>query len=301
MESEVSSNNRKDMQQTAQPITIVECPRDAMQGWKEFIPTQQKVTYLNALLKVGFDILDFGSFVSPKAIPQMADTHEVMTQLDTSGSATKLLAIIANARGAEDAIKYDAIHYLGFPFSISETFQMRNTNKTIAQALDEVALIQEMCVKSGKELVLYISMGFGNPYGDEYSAALAIEWFRKIAALGITNIALADTIGVATPENISYIFGHLVPEFSKLSIGAHFHSTPATRIEKLDSAYQAGCRKFDSALLGIGGCPMAKDELVGNMDTDVLVGWAQRQQLPLQLDYDALHQARLIASQIFIH
>lgn len=289
------------MQQTAQNITIVECPRDAMQGWKEFIPTQKKVAYLNALLKVGFDLLDFGSFVSPKAIPQMADTHEVLPQLETAGSSTKLLAIIANIRGAEDAIKYDAIHYLGFPFSISETFQMRNTNKTIAQALEEIALIQEMCVKNGKELVLYISMGFGNPYGDEYSAALAIDWFRKIAALGITNIALADTIGVATPDNISYIFNHLVPEFGNLSIGAHFHSTPSTRIEKLDSAFKAGCRKFDSALLGIGGCPMAKDELVGNMDTDVLIGWAQQQQLPLHLDYDALHQARLIASQIFIH
>jgi len=297
----VSFANRNDMQQTAQNITIVECPRDAMQGWKTFIPTRKKAAYLNALLKVGFDILDFGSFVSPRAIPQMADTHEVLSQLDTAGSPTRLLAIIANIRGAEDAIKYDAIHYLGFPFSISETFQMRNTNKTIAQALEEVALIQELCVKNGKELVLYISMGFGNPYGDEYSAALAIDWFRKIAALGITNIALADTIGVATPENIHYIFSNLVPEFSNLSIGAHFHSTPSTRIEKLDSAYKAGCRKFDSALLGIGGCPMAKDELVGNMDTDVLIGWAQRQQLPLHLDYDALHHARLMASEIFIH
>ena len=189
----VSFANWNDMQQTAQNITIVECPRDAMQGWKTFIPTRKKAAYLNALLKVGFDILDFGSFVSPRAIPQMADTHEVLSQLDTAGSPTRLLAIIANIRGAEDAMKYDAIHYLGFPFSISETFQMRNTNKTIAQALEEVALIQELCVKNGKELVLYISMGFGNPYGDEYSAALATDWFRKIAALGITNIALADT------------------------------------------------------------------------------------------------------------
>lgn len=281
-------------------LQIIECPRDAMQGWTTFIPTEKKIAYLNALLKVGFDVLDFGSFVSPKAIPQLADTHEVMKHLDTN-SKTKLLAIIANERGADDALQYESIKYLGFPFSISETFQQRNTNKSIQASLEVVIRIQEKCVAADKELLLYISMGFGNPYGDEYSAALAIEWFGKLAAIGVKNIALADTIGVAAPANIDYIYKHLIPEFPNLEIGAHFHSTPSTRMEKLDSAWNAGCRKFDSALLGIGGCPMADDELVGNMDTDVLLGWAQQKQIPLNIDFDALHEARLLASDIFLH
>jgi hydroxymethylglutaryl-CoA lyase len=286
----------------APEIQIVECPRDAMQGWKEFIPTEKKIAYLNSLLQVGFDVLDFGSFVSPRAIPQMADTQEVLKHLHIGDSKTALLAIIANVRGAEDALKHDTIQYLGFPFSISETFQMRNTNKTIAQALEDVATIQKMCVANGKDMMLYISMGFGNPYGDAYSADLTIGWFEKIATLGIKNIALADTVGVATPQNIQYIFNHLIPAFPELSIGAHFHATATTRIEKLESAYNAGCRKFDAALLGIGGCPMAKDDLVGNMDTDVLIGWAQQaRNIPLQIDHDALHKARQIAAGIFLH
>lgn len=282
-------------------LQLIECPRDAMQGWSEFIPTQQKVAYLNALLKVGFDVLDFGSFVSPKAIPQLADTHEVIKQLDLSTTQTKLLAIIANERGAQDAVQYDAIQYLGFPFSISETFQLRNTNKTIAESLVSVEHIQQLCVQHNKDLLLYISMGFGNPYGDEFTAELTIEWFRKLSALGIKNIALADTIGVANPEIISYIFNQLIPEFPEMEIGAHFHSTPQTRIEKLDSAYDAGCTKYDSALLGIGGCPMAKDDLVGNMDTDTLLAWAQLRGIELNLDINALHEARLLASEIFQH
>lgn len=282
-------------------ITLVECPRDAMQGWSTFIPTATKVAYLNALLRVGFDVLDFGSFVSAKAIPQLADTHEVIQQLDLSNTSTKLLAIVANLRGAQDAMKYDTIHYIGFPFSISETFQMRNTNKTIAQALDEVAQIQAMCLQHGKELVLYISMGFGNPYGDPYDANLAIEWFNKIAGLGIHNIALADTIGVATPDIIQYLFSSLVPAFPSLSIGAHFHSSPTSRLEKLDSAWDAGCRKFDSALLGIGGCPMAKDDLVGNMDTDVLIAWAKQKNIGLEINIDALSEARMLAGSVFLH
>lgn len=281
-------------------ISIVECPRDAMQGWKNFIPTDKKIAYLNSLLKVGFDVLDFGSFVSPKAIPQMADTHDVLKGLDVAGSPSRLLAIVANVRGAEDALQYNSIKYLGFPFSISETFQQRNTNKSIAQALEAVAVIQEMCQAAGKELVLYISMGFGNPYGDPYTAALTIEWFKKIAALGIRNIALADTIGVASPENIRHIYGVLLPEFPDFIIGAHFHSTPQTRIEKLDSAYEAGCRRFDSALLGIGGCPMAKDDLVGNMDTDVMIQWAKEKNVLPELNLDALYEARKIASEIFV-
>lgn len=289
------------MSSLATPIQLIECPRDAMQGWPTFIPTEQKIEYLNALLKVGFDVLDFGSFVSPKAIPQLADTHEVIKRLDLSNTTTKLLAIIANERGAEEALSYETIKYLGFPFSISETFQQRNTNKSIQESLEAVARIQDKCQQANKDLLLYISMGFGNPYGDEYSAALAIKWFEQLASLGIKRIALADTIGVATPENIDYIFSSLVPAFPDMEIGAHFHSTPATRIEKLESAWLAGCTKFDSALLGIGGCPMAKDELVGNMDTDTVLGWAIQKGIAPNLNMDALHEARLLAFEIFQH
>jgi hydroxymethylglutaryl-CoA lyase len=282
-------------------IILIECPRDAMQGWSTFIPTEKKIEYLNSLLRVGFDVLDFGSFVSPKAIPQLADTHEVLKALDLTNTRTKLLAIVANLRGAQDAIMYDDIKYIGFPFSISETFQLRNTNKSMAQAFDEVVQIQHLCKEHNKEVVLYISMGFGNPYGDEYSASLAIQWFKKIADIGIVNIALADTIGVANPIIIDTIFSELIPAFPQINIGAHFHSTANTRIEKLDAAYNSGCRKFDSALLGIGGCPMAKDELVGNMDTDTLLFWAKDKGLEFNLDWNALTEARKIASTIFGH
>lgn len=285
----------------APKITLVECPRDAMQGWKHFIPTADKVKYLNTLLKVGFDVLDFGSFVSAKAIPQLADTKEVIPQLDLSGTNTKLLAIIANTRGAEEAVQYDEIIYLGFPFSISETFQMRNTNKTIAQSLAQVEEIQQLCVKHNKELVIYISMGFGNPYGDEYNAAIAIDWVGKIAALGVKTIAMADTIGASEPNNIAYIYSHLIPEFKNITIGAHFHSTPTTWKEKMDSAFDNGCLRFDSALKGIGGCPMAKDELIGNMATENIVGWCADRNIPLSLNRDAFNEALIMASEIFIH
>lgn len=281
-------------------LTLVECPRDAMQGWKHFIPTEQKVDYLNTLLKVGFDILDCGSFVSPKAIPQMADTKDVLPQLQLDGVNTKLLTIIANTRGAEDAVQFDHVTYLGFPFSISETFQVRNTNKTIAESLKQVEEIQDLCVQRGKELVVYISMGFGNPYGDEYNADVAIKWVGELAKRGIRIISMADTVGVAKPDNIEYIFGNLVPEFKDVTIGAHFHSTIDKWEEKIAAAYNNGCRSFDSAMKGIGGCPMAEDELVGNIATENLVNWAERQQLMLQLDKEAFNAAWLKAAEIFI-
>lgn len=285
---------------TSSTLTLVECPRDAMQGWAHFIPTDQKVTYLNKLLQVGFDVLDFGSFVSPKAIPQMADTKEVIPRLQLTGSHSKLLAIVANLRGAEEAVQYDEITYLGFPFSISETFQMRNTNKTIAQSLAQVAEIQALCLRHGKQLVVYISMGFGNPYGDEYSAEVALKWVTKLSSMGIRTISMADTVGIAQPDTIAYIFSHLVPEFPDVRIGAHFHSDAGTWQEKIDTAFANGCRMFDSSLKGIGGCPMAKDDLVGNIATEKLLQWCEEQQLPLTLNKDAFAEAMMIAGEIFI-
>lgn len=280
-------------------ISLVECPRDAMQGWPHWIPTDKKVNYLNKLLEVGFDVLDFGSFVSPKAIPQLADTKEIIPQLRLSNK-TKLLAIVANTRGAEEAVQYDEIRYIGFPFSISETFQLRNTNKTIAQSLEQVAQMQELCVRHGKELVVYISMGFGNPYGDEYSAAVAIEWVNKLTQMGIGTIAMADTVGVAQPETIAYTFGQLIPEFPDTLIGAHFHSTTATWREKIDTAYANGCLRFDSSIKGIGGCPMAEDELVGNIATENLLQWSKERGLDLGLNEQAFAEAMMMAGDIFV-
>lgn len=282
-------------------ITLVECPRDAMQGWETFIPTEKKVAYLNTLLKVGFDVLDFGSFVSPKAIPQMADTKDVIPQLKLDNTQTKLLAIIANTRGAQDAVVYDEISYLGFPFSISETFQLRNTNKTIEQSLKQVEEIQELCVQHKKQLVVYISMGFGNPYGDEYNAEVAIKWVDKLSQMGIQIISMADTVGVAEPKNIEYIFNSLVPEFDQVEIGAHFHSTVEKWEEKVDTAYRSGCLRFDSAMKGIGGCPMAKDDLVGNIATENVINWAKRNDIQLNIDQDSFDEAMTMATQIFAH
>lgn len=282
------------------PLTLVECPRDAMQGWPHFIATADKIRYLNALLRVGFDVLDFGSFVSPKAIPQMADTREVLAGLDLSQTKTKLLAIVANTRGAEEAVAFDAINYLGFPFSISETFQQRNTNKSIAESLAQVEEIQHLCIAHQKELVVYISMGFGNPYSDAYSAAVAIEWVEKLAGLGIKTMAMSDTVGQAVPENIAYIYEQLIPQFPELSIGAHFHSTASTWEEKIQQAYTSGCTRFDSALKGIGGCPMAADQLTGNIATENLIWWADRQGIPLNIDRAAFTEAMQIAGELFI-
>jgi hydroxymethylglutaryl-CoA lyase len=281
-------------------IKLVECPRDAMQGWNTHIPTEQKVAYLSLLLKVGFDTLDFGSFVSPKAIPQLADTAEVLAQLPEA-EKTKLLAIVANIRGVENACQYERIEYVGFPFSISPTFQLRNTNSTMEQSLDTVKQLQELCIKNNKKAVVYISMGFGNPYGDAYSPELAAEWVDKMSTLDIPVVALSDTIGCSTPENIDYLFRTLIPAFPKMEIGAHLHTTPHTWEEKVAAAYLAGCRRFDGALKGIGGCPMAADVLTGNMPTENMIQYFEAQQLPLHLNKEALMDAMLMAQDIFAH
>jgi hydroxymethylglutaryl-CoA lyase len=270
-----------------------------MQGWKHFIPTERKVEYLNALLKVGFDVLDFGSFVSAKAIPQMADTKEVIPQLGLSNTKTKLLAIIANTRGAEEAVAYNEIKYLGFPFSISETFQLRNTNKTIAESLKQVEEIQNLCVSNNKELVVYISMGFGNPYGDPYNAEVAIKWVQQLTALGIKTIAMADTVGIAKPDTIEYTFKNLTSEFKDIQIGAHFHSTTDKWEEKIQTAYKYGCLRFDSAMKGIGGCPMAEDELVGNIATENIIDWCTRNGISVNIDKPAFSAAWKLAGEIF--
>lgn len=279
-------------------VKLIECPRDAMQGWKQFIPTERKIEYINQLLKVGFDTIDVGSFVSPKAIPQMADTPEVLKRLQMSES--KLLAIIANARGAEDAVQYDQLRYLGFPFSISETFQMKNTNAGIADSLKTVETIQELCVQHKKELVIYISMGFGNPYGDPYSSDIAFHWVEKLAGLGIRIFSMSDTVGVSAPDTISSMFAHLTTAFPHLEFGAHFHSTRDTAQEKLESAFTTGCLRFDAAINGIGGCPMAQNELVGNLATEALIDFFAAKEIPLHLHQDALREALLMAPTIFI-
>lgn len=283
-----------------QPVKLIECPRDAMQGWPRFIPTNQKADYINALLKVGFDTIDFGSFVSPKAIPQMADTRDVLANLRLDGIITKLLAIIANERGAQDAVAYDEISYLGFPFSVSETFQQRNTNSSIEQSLERVETIQNLCVKNDKQLVVYISMGFGNPYGDLYNEEIVFRWANKLAGMGIGIISLADTVGLATPEQVLHITKHLVGALPDTEIGVHLHSTPANWKEKLEAAIAAGCRRFDGALKGIGGCPMADDELVGNMDTERMIPYLEEKGMALQLDKNALRDCGRMASDLFI-
>jgi hydroxymethylglutaryl-CoA lyase len=283
-----------------QPVKLIECPRDAMQGWKHFIPTPQKVEYLNALLQVGFDTLDCGSFVSPKAIPQMADTAAVIPQLDLSGSKTKLLTIIANERGAADAVVFDQISYLGFPFSVSETFQQRNTNSSIEESLERVEEIQNLCIKTGKQLVVYISMGFGNPYGDPYSPEIVFEWVDKMVAMDIGIISLADTVGVATPEQVGSITRYLVDTLPDTEIGVHLHSTPFNQQAKLEAAVQAGCGRFDGALKGIGGCPMADDELVGNMNTEWMIPYFEQQGLLPVLNKEALQRCSVLADKIFI-
>lgn len=253
-------------------MKLIECPRDAIQGLHQFIPTEKKINYINLLLESNlFDTIDFGSFVSPKAIPQMADTAEVVRGLDLSKSNANLLAIIANERGATDASQFEQISYLGYPFSISETFQLRNTNATIAESLERVKAIQEISEKFDKQLVIYISMGFGNPYGDEWNAEIAIKWVDELQKLGIKIFSLSDTVGVATPESITYLFENLIPKYPNLEFGAHLHTTPDTWQEKVEAAYRAGCRRFDGAILGYGGCPMAADELVGNMPMENLL------------------------------
>lgn len=262
-----------------QTIKIIECPRDAMQGIKTFIPTEQKVSYIQSLLRVGFDTIDFGSFVSPKAIPQMQDTAEVLAQLDLSQTNSKLLAIIANTQGAAMAAEHKAIQYLGFPFSISENFQMRNTHKTIAESLVTLQEIIEIADKTSKEVVAYLSMGFGNPYGDPWNVDIVAEWTDKLSNLGVKILSLSDTVGTSTPEIISYLFSHLIPKYPNIEFGAHLHTTPEKWFEKVDAAFKAGCLRFDGAIQGFGGCPMATDQLTGNMPTEKLLSYftAQKQ------------------------
>lgn len=279
-------------------IKITECPRDAMQGIKEFIPTNLKIKYINQLLKVGFDTIDFGSFVSPKAIPQMADTKEVIAKLQITNS--KLLAIVANQRGAEDAVLFDEITYLGFPFSISPTFQQRNTNSTIEESLIRVDEIQELCIKNNKQLVVYLSMGFGNPYGDDYNENILLHWADEMVKRDITILSLADTVGVATPQQISFALNTLIPKYPETVVGVHLHSTPQNFEEKLAAAIHAGCTRFDGALKGIGGCPMAQDDLVGNMNTELMIPYLEEKGLLKNLNKEALLKSLQIASEIFI-
>nr|WP_321236789.1 hydroxymethylglutaryl-CoA lyase [uncultured Psychroserpens sp.] len=255
------------------PLKIIECPRDAMQGIKDFIPTEKKVQYIQSLLRVGFDTIDFGSFVSPKAIPQMVDTAAVLSQLDLSETTSKLLAIIANTRGANDACKHPEIDYLGYPFSISENFQMRNTHKTIAQSVVTLSEILELANAHNKEVVVYISMGFGNPYGDPWDVDIVGEWTERLSNMGVKILSLSDTIGSSNPESIDYLFSNLIPKYPDIEFGAHLHTTPTTWFEKINAAYKAGCMRFDGAIQGFGGCPMAKDELTGNMPTEKVLSY----------------------------
>lgn len=280
-------------------IKLIECPRDAMQGWKTFIPTEQKIRYLNALLEVGFDTIDFGSFVSPKAIPQMADTSQVIPKLKLAGTNSKLLAITANERGAEDAVLFDEISYLGFPLSVSETFQQRNTNSSIQESFKRVEAIQELCVKNKKQLVVYLSMGFGNPYGDPWSEEIVFNYAHQLVELGIETISLADTVGLAAAEQVKRMVSYLVQQLPDIEIGVHLHSTHINWREKLAAAHEAGCRRFDGALKGIGGCPMADDELVGNMDSEKMISFFEEKS-QLNLNKEALQKSILIAGEIFI-
>ena len=281
------------------PVKLIECPRDAMQGWKDLIATEKKIEYINSLLKVGFDTIDFGSFVSSRAIPQMADTQEVIKNLEPGMSSTKLLAIVANVRGAEEAISFDKIDYLGFPFSVSETFQQRNTNSSIHESLGRVEQIQKICTQANKQLVIYISMAFGNPYGDPYSEEIVFSWVNKIVDLGVKTISLADTVGIAKPEQVFSITKYLVELVPQIEIGVHLHSRPDDWREKLEAALNAGCQRFDGALKGIGGCPMADDELVGNMDTELMIPYFEELNLLKGLNKEALKEASWMASEIF--
>lgn len=280
-------------------IKITECPRDAMQGIKQMIPADLKAKYINQLLKVGFDTIDFGSFVSPKAIPQMHDTAEVLKKLDLSKTNSKLLAIIANKRGAEDALQFGEISYLGFPFSISETFQQRNANSSIQESLGRVEEIQELCLKANKKLLVYISMAFGNPYGDVWHADIAIDWCKKLNQLGIADLALADTTGSSNPESITQLFTALIPELKTVNFAAHLHSTKDKAEEKINAAYQSGCRSFDVAIHGFGGCPMAADDLTGNIPTESLEDYATKNNIPLNVNKAELNKSYESSWEIF--
>lgn len=280
-------------------IKIIECPRDAMQGLHEFIPTEAKIAYINALLRVGFDTIDFGSFVSPKAIPQLKDTAKVLSKLELGDTKTKLLAIIANLRGAKEAILHPEITYLGFPFSISETFQKRNTNKSIQEAFETLKQIQDLCVAEKKELVVYITMAFGNPYGDERSVESIVQSVEQLKAIGVKIISMSDTVGVGNPESIGEVFGKIVPAFPDIEFGLHLHTTPDTYYNKIDAAYTNGCRRFDSVMLGLGGCPMSARELVGNLSTESLLTYFESKKIEVSLDPTLYQKALWKAQQTF--
>ncbi|MEO6132701.1 MAG: hydroxymethylglutaryl-CoA lyase [Saprospiraceae bacterium] len=280
-------------------IKIIECPRDAMQGLHQFVPTELKVKYINSLLQVGFDTIDFGSFVSTKAIPQMSDTADVLKSLNLSGSVSNLLAIVANQRGAADAVAFDEIAYLGYPFSVSETFQLRNTNATIEESLHRVAEIQDICLAHGKKLVVYLSMGFGNPYGDPWNVEIVQHWVDHLADMGIKILALSDTVGVSNPENISYLFSNLIPPYPDVEFGAHLHTQPHNWREKIEAAYKSGCRRFDAAMKGYGGCPMAKDELTGNMPTEHLLSYFDDQKIDLGMDRGVFLNSMELVAEVF--
>lgn len=270
-----------------------------MQGMHQFIETEKKVAYINQLLRVGFDTLDFGSFVSPKAIPQMRDTAEVLAKLDLSNTSSKLLAIVANERGAQEACQFPEIQYLGYPFSISETFQLRNTNATIAESIERTQAIQELCTKHGKQMVLYISMGFGNPYGDPWNVEIVQKWVDELVPMGIRIFSLSDTIGCSNPENISYLFSRLIPAYEGIEFGAHLHTQPASWHEKIAAAWDSGCRRFDGAMRGFGGCPMAKDDLTGNMATENLLSYFDEVQEPIVLDRQAFFKSLEMTDDVF--
>lgn len=283
-----------------QQVKLIECPRDAMQGIHDFIPTDIKAAYINLLLQVGFDTIDFGSFVSPKAIPQLRDTREVLAKLDLSATSSSLLAIVANLRGAQEAVSFEEINYLGFPFSISETFQQRNTNMTILQSMDIVKQMLELCDKNSKTAVVYLSMGFGNPYGDPWNAEILERWAGQLVDSGVKILSLSDTTGVSSPEKIKTILPALVKKFSTTEIGLHLHSTPSTRLEKIEAAYVCGCTRFDSALKGFGGCPMATDDLTGNLATEDLISYLNTRGVSLNLDMDKWQEALAFSSRVFL-
>lgn len=279
-------------------MKIIECPRDAWQGHHPFIPTEKKAAYINQLLQVGFDSIDFGSFVSPKAMPQVSDTAALIDKLEVPTNGSKLLAIVANERGAQEACSFEKVRYLGFPFSISETFQLRNTNATIADSLSRVQTMADLCQQKNKELVIYISMGFGNPYGDVWNPEIVMQWIEKLSQLGIKIFSLADTVGIAQTADITSLFSEAIPHWPNLEFGAHFHTTPAEWRIKTEAAYRAGCRRFDGALLGYGGCPMAQDDLVGNMPTERLVSFAEEMKTLSRLDLPALETAKMMFKEL---
>lgn len=281
-------------------VKIIECPRDAMQGIKAFIPTEDKIKYINRLLDVGFDTIDFGSFVSPKAVPQMRDTATVLSKLDLSRTKSKLLAIVANVRGASDATQFEQIDYLGYPFSISEIFQMRNTGKTIKESITILQEILAIADRTNKEVVAYLSMGFGNPYGDPWNVDIVADWTGKLAGMGVKILSLSDTIGSSKPVTIEYLFSNLIPLYPEIEFGAHLHTTPSTWYEKVDAAYTGGCRRFDSAIRGYGGCPMAKDELTGNMPTEKLLTFMAKHKVKTGINAMAFESAYNVALDIFL-